>query len=101
MRTLRMTILLGLAGMAWKYLKPKLPAAKAQLAKARERVEPALRDATTKVRSASKDAAESVRDVSLSAAETADAVAGAIAEPDAGATPASNAQQAHATSQRG
>jgi hypothetical protein len=96
-----MTILLGLAGMAWKYLKPKVPAAKAQLAKARERVEPALRDATNKVRSASKEAAESVRDVSLSAAETADAVAGAIAEPDAGATPASNAQQAHATSQRG
>ena len=101
MRTLRMTILLGLAGMAWKYLKPKLPAAKAQLAKARDRVEPALRDATTKVRAASKDAAESVRDVSLSAAETADAVAGAIAEPDAGGAPSSSTQPVHATSQRG
>jgi uncharacterized membrane protein len=91
MRTLRMTILLGLAGVAWKYVKPKLPAARAQMAKARERIEPALRDATTKVRSASKDAAESVRDVSLSTAETADALVEAT----------SSTQHVHATSERG
>jgi methyl-accepting chemotaxis protein len=91
MRTLRMTILLGLAGLAWKYVKPRLPAARAQMAKARERIEPALRDATTKVRSASKDAAESVRDVSLSTAETADALVEAT----------SGTQHGHATSERG
>jgi hypothetical protein len=34
MRRLRMTILLALAGMAWKAIQPKLPALKAQLAKA-------------------------------------------------------------------
>ena len=78
MRMLRITVLLALAGWAWKVIKPKLPAAKAQLAKARERIEPALRDATSSVRSASTDAAESVRDVSLTAAESAESVANAI-----------------------
>ena len=78
MRMLRMTVLLGLAGWAWKAIKPKLPAAKAQLARARQRVEPALRDATNSMRSASTDAAESVRDVSLSAAESAESVANVI-----------------------
>ncbi len=77
MRTLRMTIFLGLVGLAWKFVKPKLPAAKAQFAKARERIEPALREASGRVQSASKDAAETVRDVSLSAAETADSIANA------------------------
>jgi hypothetical protein len=101
MRTLRMTILLGLAGMAWKYIKPKVPAARAQIVKARERIVPALRDATSRVRSASRDAAESVRDASLSTAQTADAVAGAIAEPGAGAPSTPNTEHVHATSQSG
>jgi hypothetical protein len=78
MRMLRMTVFLGLVGLAWKWAKPKLPAAKAQVAKARQRIEPALRDATSSVRSATHDAAESVRDVSLSAAETAESAANAI-----------------------
>jgi hypothetical protein len=78
MRMLRMTVFLGLVGLAWKWAKPKLPVAKAQIARARERIEPALRDATTSVRTASKDAAESVRDVSLSAAESAESVANAV-----------------------
>jgi hypothetical protein len=83
MRLLRLTILLGLVGLAWKKLiEPRLPAAKDQVAKARERIEPALRDATDKVRSASKDAAESVRDASLSTAETAESVANAIPDAD-------------------
>jgi hypothetical protein len=82
MRTLRMTVLLGLAAMAWKWIKPKLPAAKAQVAKARERIEPALRDATNSVRSGTKNAAESVRDVSLTAAESAESVANAVGEPE-------------------
>ena len=95
MRTLRLTVLLGLAALAWKSLKPKLPAAKAQVARAREQIEPVLRDLTRSVRVVSKDtaetvrdvtlgaaeAAESVRDASLSAAETADSVANAIEQP--------------------
>ena len=78
MRMLRIAVLLALAGWAWKAIKPRLPAAKAQIARARERIEPALRDATSSVRSASTDAAESVRDVSLTAAESAESVANAI-----------------------
>ena len=101
MRTLRMTILLGLAGLAWKYIKPNLPAARAQMAKARERIAPARRDATSRVRSATQDAAESVRDASLSAAETAEAVADAIAETDAAKPATSSTDHVHATSQSG
>ena len=82
MRMLRLTVLLALAGLAWKWIKPKLPAARAQVAKARERIEPALRDASNSVRSATKDAAESVRDVSLTAAESAESVANAVGEPE-------------------
>jgi len=93
LRALRLTVFLALAGWVWKQVKPKLPAAKAQVAKARERIEPALRDATRTVRSASRDAAETVRDASLSAAETADSVAHAIPEPDS--------HQDHATSPSG
>jgi hypothetical protein len=75
MRTLRILILLAVAGMAWKkLLQPRLPAAKAQLAKTRDRVEPALHKAADDVRSASKHALESARDMSLSAAETAEVV---------------------------
>jgi ElaB/YqjD/DUF883 family membrane-anchored ribosome-binding protein len=81
MRTLRMAILMGIAGLIWKALKPKLPAAKAQLANARDRIEPALRDATNRVRSASKDGAKSVRDASLSVAEAADSVVHVVADP--------------------
>src|SRR5258705_10431718 len=98
MRLLRLTILLGLAGLAWKKLQPKLPAAKAQVAKARERIEPALRDVTDKVRSASKDAAESVRDASLTTAETADSVANAIPDPE---TPSLPTDHTHPASPRG
>ena len=86
LRLLRLTILLGLAALAWKKLQPKLPAAKAQVAKARERIEPALRDMSDKVRSASKDAAESVRDASLTTAETAESVANAIPDTEVATT---------------
>jgi hypothetical protein len=75
MRKLRFMMVLALAGVAWKKLiQPRLPAAKAQLAQTRERVEPALRKVSGEVRSVSKSAVESVRDLSLSAAETAEAV---------------------------
>jgi hypothetical protein len=98
MRKFRMMILVALAGAVWKkWLQPRLPAAKTQLAQTRDRVEPALRKLTGKARHASKNAvesvrdlslaaaetAEAVRDVTLSAAETADSVASTIAEPGA------------------
>jgi Tfp pilus assembly protein PilX len=70
MRTLRLAVLLGLAVLAWKLVGGRMPAVKAQIARARERIEPTLRDA-----------AESVRDASLAAAESAESVATAIGEP--------------------
>jgi hypothetical protein len=82
MRTLRLAVLFGIAGLAWKLVGARMPAAKAQIARARERIEPPLRDATDRVLSASRGAAESVRDVSLAAAEGADSLASAIGEPE-------------------
>jgi hypothetical protein len=74
MRILRVIVLLGLAGLAWKKFGPK--------------VMPVARDAAAKLQSASSHGAESVRDASLSVAdaslsvaETADSVAHAIGEP--------------------
>jgi hypothetical protein len=78
MRMLRMTVFLGLIGLAWRWAKPKLPAARAQVAKARQRIEPALREATSSVLSATHDAAESARHASLTAAESAESVANAV-----------------------
>jgi hypothetical protein len=79
---LRMTIVLGLAGLALvkarEFFATKFPAAKERVDKVRERIEPALREATGTVRSASKEAAESLRDASLSTAEAAESVANAI-----------------------
>ena len=73
LRILRVLVLLGLAGMAWKKFGPK--------------VMPVARDAAAKLQSASTHSAESVRDASLSVAdasmsvaETADSVAHAIGD---------------------
>jgi hypothetical protein len=75
LRIVRVFVLLGLAGLAWKKFGPK--------------VMPVARDAAAKLQSASRDGAESVRDASLSVAdasmsvaETADTVAHAIGDPD-------------------
>ncbi len=74
LRILRVFVLLGLAGLAWKKVGPK--------------VMPVARDAASKLQSASRAGAETVRDASLSVAdasssvaETADSVAHAIGEP--------------------
>jgi len=74
LRILRVLVLAGLAGLAWKKFGPK--------------VVPVARDAAAKLQSASSHSAESVRDASLSVAdaslsvaETADSVAHAIGEP--------------------
>lgn len=113
MRMLRTMIVLGLAGLAFvkgrEALAAKLPAAKARVGKARERIEPVLRKATSAVRDVSKDAAELVRDTSRSTAETADAVANAadsvakaVADsPTAGPFGAPRMDPTRATSQSG
>jgi hypothetical protein len=74
LRIVRVFILLGLAGLAWKKFGPK--------------VMPVARDAASKLQLASRDGAETVRDASLSVAdasmsvaETADTVAHAIGDP--------------------
>jgi len=73
MRALRAMILLGLAALAWKALKPNMPAVKAQIDKMRDRIAPPVHNG-----------AETVRDASLAVAETADSVAAAVAVPTAG-----------------
>jgi hypothetical protein len=72
MRVLRATILLGLATLAWKALKPKMPAVKAQVDKMRDRMAPPVHSG-----------AETLRDASLAVAETADSVASAVNVPAA------------------
>jgi hypothetical protein len=111
MRLLRKTIVLGLAGLglykAWEVLGPVLGLAKDTGAQVRDRVEPALREATDTVRSATRDAADTVAGASRDAAGTVvDAVESAT--PDVGAagsgngapatTPASPASSTSSTS---
>jgi ElaB/YqjD/DUF883 family membrane-anchored ribosome-binding protein len=63
MRLLRKTIILALAGFgayrAWELLAPKVDMARDQAAQAKERIEPALRNAKRSVEEASRDAASS------------------------------------------
>ena len=78
MRMLRIAVLLALAGWAWKAIKPKLPAARAQIAKARERIEPRCAMQPARFDPLRRTPRKSVRDVSLTAAESAESVANAI-----------------------
>ncbi|MBV8951913.1 MAG: hypothetical protein JOZ99_13630 [Actinobacteria bacterium] len=83
MRFLRKTIILALAGLgayrAWELLGPKLNTARDQAAQARDRIEPALRDAKRSVEDASRDAASTVAGASKQAAGSlADATSGAV-----------------------
>jgi hypothetical protein len=90
LRTVRTIVVLGLYGLALvkalSYIEAEFPAAKARVDKARERMEPALRDATRTLRSASTDVAESVRDVSRSAVEAADTFTNSTGNSDRAVT---------------
>jgi hypothetical protein len=86
-RTLRKTVVLGLAALglykAWELIKARTSAAQERVGEGGGKVLPVLREATRSIRSASREAAETVRDVSLTAAETAESVANAIGDAEA------------------
>jgi hypothetical protein len=83
MRLLRKAVILGLAGLGayrvWELLSPKLHMAGDQAVQAKDRIEPALRDAKRSVEDASSDAASSLADASKDAAgSVADAASSAV-----------------------
>jgi Tfp pilus assembly protein PilX len=84
MRFLRKTVILGLAGLgayrAWELLSPKLDMARDQAMQAKDRLEPALRDAKRSVEDASRDAASSLATASKEAADSVAGAAGAAAD---------------------
>jgi Tfp pilus assembly protein PilX len=83
MRFLRKTVILGLAGLGayrvWELLSPKFDMARDQAMQAKDRIEPALRDAKHSVEDATRDAASSLADASKEAAgSVADAASSAV-----------------------
>ncbi len=82
MRFLRKTVILALAGFGayqlYEMLSPKLDTARDQMTQAKERIEPALRDASRSVQEASREAASSVAGASKEAmSNVADATSSA------------------------
>jgi hypothetical protein len=83
MRLLRKTIILALAGFgayrAWELLAPKVDIARDHAAQARDRIEPAVRNAKRSVEEASRDAASSLAGASKDAVNSvADATSAAM-----------------------
>jgi hypothetical protein len=92
MRFLRKTVILGLAGLGayrvWELLIPKLDLARDQAMQAKDRIEPALRDAKRSVEDASRDAASSLAGASKEAAgSVADAASSALDSSQQSNTP--------------
>ncbi len=72
MRFLLRLVVLGFAGLgmykAWELMEPKITDMRQRAAGAREKIEPALRDAADTLQTATKDAAETITDATRDAA---------------------------------
>ena len=74
MRFMIRLIVLGFAGLgmykAWEMLEPKVSEARDRAAGARDRIEPAIRDAADTLQSATKDAADTLQSATKDATDT-------------------------------